>query len=196
VRGTENWKDCTPDNSLYLPFMRNVAGPMSFCPGAMLTVQPEQYSRLGPNLVLTGTRAHHIAYYILFESGLQMISDSPRQFDQNPDCRDFIFSTPVTWDETHALAAEAGQYAVVARRHGDKWWDWWWCGVPGEQTKGGASRLPLFNNSTVTKNLKNPTIPRANGMLFLFLPSDCDFPSWAAVEGDDVYAGAGEAAGR
>jgi alpha-glucosidase len=40
----------------------------------------------------------------------------------NPDCRDFIFSTPVTWDETHALAAEAGQYAIAARRHGDKWW--------------------------------------------------------------------------
>jgi alpha-glucosidase len=51
-----------------------------------------------------------------------MIADSPRQFDQNPDCRDFIFSTPVTWDETRALTAEAGQYAVVARRHGDDWW--------------------------------------------------------------------------
>jgi alpha-glucosidase len=71
---------------------------------------------------MIGTRVHHIAYYILFESGLQMIADSPRQFDQNPDCRDFIFSTPVTWDETRALAAEAGQYAIVARRHGDKWW--------------------------------------------------------------------------
>ncbi|MDR1593684.1 MAG: glycoside hydrolase family 97 protein, partial [Prevotellaceae bacterium] len=122
VRGTENWKDCTPDNNLYMPFIRNVVGPMSFCPGAMLTVQPEQYNRLGTNLVLTGTRVHHIAYYILFESGLQMISDSPRQFDQNPDCRDFIFSTPVTWDETYSLTADAGQYAVVARRHGDKWW--------------------------------------------------------------------------
>jgi alpha-glucosidase len=122
VRGSENWKNCTPDNSLYFPFMRNVVGPMSFCPGSMLNVHPEQYSLLGPNLVLTGTRAHHIAHYILFESGLQMISDSPRQFDQNPDYRDFIFSTPVTWDETYSLVAEAGQYAVIARRHDDKWW--------------------------------------------------------------------------
>jgi alpha-glucosidase len=123
VRGMENNGNCIPDNSIYLPFMRNVTGPMSFTPGSMLNVQPESFKQgLGSNLVMIGTRVHHIAYYILFESGLQMIADSPRQFDQNPDCRDFIFSTPVTWDETHALAAEAGQYVIAARRHGDKWW--------------------------------------------------------------------------
>jgi alpha-glucosidase len=123
VRGMEQHSSCIPDNSIYLPFMRNVVGPMSFTPGSMLNVQPGNFRQgLGSNLVMIGTRVHHIAYYILFESGLQMIADSPRQFDQNPDCRDFIFSTPVTWDETRALAAEAGQYAIVARRHGDKWW--------------------------------------------------------------------------
>ncbi|MDR3260537.1 MAG: glycoside hydrolase family 97 protein [Tannerella sp.] len=122
VRGMEGHGNCIPDNSVYLPFLRNVVGPMSFTPGSMLNVQPEQGGNFGPNLVMVGTRVHHMAYYILFESGLQMIADSPRQFDQNPDCRDFIFSTPVTWDETRALAAEAGQYAIVAKRHGDKWW--------------------------------------------------------------------------
>jgi alpha-glucosidase len=123
VRGMENHGNCIPDNSVYLPFIRNVVGPMSFTPGSMLNVQPEQYGKgLGPNLVMIGTRVHHLAYYVLFESGLQMIADSPRQFDQNPDCRDFIFSTPVTWDETHALAAEAGQYVIAAKRHDDKWW--------------------------------------------------------------------------
>ncbi|MDR0537841.1 MAG: glycoside hydrolase family 97 protein [Tannerellaceae bacterium] len=123
VMGLENGLRATPDNSLFFPFMRGVMGPMSFTPGSMLNVQPENARNgLGSNLVTVGTRVHHIAYYILFESGLQMIADSPRQFDQNPDCASFIFSTPVTWDETHALAAEAGQYAIVAKRHGDKWW--------------------------------------------------------------------------
>jgi alpha-glucosidase len=122
VLGMENHLNCKPDNSLYLPFMRNAVGPMSFTPGSMLNVQPEQGASFGPNLVMIGTRAHQMAYYILFESGLQMISDCPRQFDQNPDCRDFIFSTPVVWDETVALQAEAGQYAIVARRNGEKWW--------------------------------------------------------------------------
>jgi alpha-glucosidase len=123
VRGMENQGDCLPDNSVFLPFIRNVVGPMAFTPGSMLNVQPENYREgLGANLVMIGTRVHHMAYYILFESGLQMIADSPRQFDQNPDCRDFIFHTPTTWDETHALQAEAGQYAIVAKRHGSKWW--------------------------------------------------------------------------
>jgi alpha-glucosidase len=117
VMGLENMGRCTPDNSVYLPFIRNVAGPMSFTPGSMLNVQPEQYKG-----GFIGTRAYHMALYVLFESGLQMISDSPVQFYQNPDCSEFIFSTPVTWDETRALAAEVGEYLIVAKRKGDKWW--------------------------------------------------------------------------
>jgi alpha-glucosidase len=95
---------------------------MSFTPGSMLNVQPENAKGFSPSLVTVGTRVHHMAYYVLFESGLQMIADSPRQFDQNPDCASFIFTTPVTWDETHALVAEAGKYLIAAKRHGDKWW--------------------------------------------------------------------------
>ncbi|MDR3260790.1 MAG: glycoside hydrolase family 97 protein [Tannerella sp.] len=123
VMGLENNGRCTPDNSVYLPFMRNVAGPMSFTPGSMLNVQPEHYKgNLASSRVYIGTRVYHLALYVLFESGLQMISDTPTQFDKNLDCSDFIFSTPVTWDETRALEAEAGEYLIVAKRKGDKWW--------------------------------------------------------------------------
>jgi alpha-glucosidase len=123
VMGLENHGNCIPDNSIYLPFMRNILGPMSFTPGSMLNVQPEQYKGgLGTTPVFIGTRVYHIALYVLFESGLQMIADSPTQFDQNPDCSDFIFSTPVIWDETRALEAKVGEYVIVAKRKGDKWW--------------------------------------------------------------------------
>ncbi|KAA6349680.1 alpha-glucosidase [termite gut metagenome] len=123
VRGLENRRTCTPDNSIYFPFMRNILGPMSFTPGSMLNVQPENFGNgLPPNMVQIGTRVYHMAAYIVFESGLQMIADSPRQFDQNPDCSQFIFSTPVTWDETRALVAQVGEYVVVAKRRGEKWW--------------------------------------------------------------------------
>jgi alpha-glucosidase len=122
VRGLEYGSGTTPDNSIYLPFMRNVVGPMSFTPGSMLNTQPEHLREgWGYNWASIGTRAHHLAYYVLLESGMQMIADSPRRFEENPDCSDFIFSTPVTWDETKSLAAEVGQYAIVAKRHGDKW---------------------------------------------------------------------------
>lgn len=39
-----------------------------------------------------------------------------------PDCRDYIAGCPVNWDETRVLAAEFGQYTVVARRKGSKWY--------------------------------------------------------------------------
>ena len=123
VSGLEYGSGTTPTNSLYLPFMRNVVGPVSFTPGSMLNTQPEHLrTGWGYNWATIGTRVHHMAYYILLESGMLMIADSPRRFEENPDCSDFIFSVPVTWDETRALEAEAGQYAIVAKRKGDKWW--------------------------------------------------------------------------
>jgi alpha-glucosidase len=122
VHGMENHLNCRPDNSLYLPFLRNVTGPMSFTPGSLLNVQPENTRGRDGHWPMIGTRAHHLAYYVLFESGLQMIADSPVLFDKNPDCAKFVHTAPVTWDETRALAAEVGQYAISARRHGAKWW--------------------------------------------------------------------------
>ncbi|MDR3229431.1 MAG: glycoside hydrolase family 97 catalytic domain-containing protein [Puniceicoccales bacterium] len=123
VVGLENHLGCRPENSLWLPFMRNVCGPMSFTPGAMTNVQPDKTrGNFGGHWPTIGTRAHHVAYYVLFESGLQMISDSPLLFDKNPKCANFIYTTPVTWDETRVVEAEAGKYLVVLRRKGAKWW--------------------------------------------------------------------------
>ena len=123
VRGLEYGSGTTPENSIYLPFIRNVVGPMSFTPGSMLNTQPEHLrTGWGYNWASIGTRAHHMAYFIMFESGLQMISDSPRRFEENQDCSDFIFSVPVVWDETRGLAAEVGQYAFVAKRKANRWW--------------------------------------------------------------------------
>lgn len=39
-----------------------------------------------------------------------------------PDCRDYIASCPVNWDETRVLAAEFGEYTIVAKRSGKKWY--------------------------------------------------------------------------
>jgi alpha-glucosidase len=123
VRGLEYGSGTIPDNSLYLPFMRNVTGPMSFTPGSLLNTQPEHLKQgWGYNFASVGTRAHHLAYFVVMESGLQMLSENPRRFEENPDCSEFIFSVPVIWDETKSLAAEAGQYAIVAKRNGNKWW--------------------------------------------------------------------------
>lgn len=121
VRGMEQMGGCTPDNSIYYPFLRNAVGPMDYTPGAMNNFQPNVYRADRPNSGSIGTRAYQLALYVLFESGLQMLADNPTLYYRNADCTEFITQVPTTWDETIALAAEVGEVAIVAKRKGDKW---------------------------------------------------------------------------
>ena len=121
VRGMEQMGGCTPDNSIYYPFLRNAVGPMDYTPGAMNSFQPNVYRADRPNSGSIGTRAYQLALYVIFESGLQMLADNPTLYYRNADCTEFITRVPTTWDETIALAAEVGEVAVVAKRKGDKW---------------------------------------------------------------------------
>lgn len=121
VRGMEQMDGCKPDNSLYLPFMRNAVGPMDYTPGAMISMQPEVYRSERPNSASIGTRAYQLALFVVFESGLQMLADNPTNYYREKECTDFITSVPTTWDETKALEAKAGEYAIVAKRKGTKW---------------------------------------------------------------------------
>lgn len=121
VRGLEQMNGCYPDNSIYLPFMRNAVGPMDFTPGAMINMQPEVYRAARPNAAAVGTRVNQLAMYVVFESGVQMLADNPTLYYRSQDCTEFITSVPTTWDETKALVAKVGDLAVVAKRKGDKW---------------------------------------------------------------------------
>ena len=121
VRGMEQMGGTKPDNSIYLPFMRNAVGPMDYTPGAMISMQPESYGARRPNAGSIGTRAYQMALFVVFESGLQMLADNPTLYYRERECTDFITSVPTTWDETKALAATAGEIAIVAKRKGDQW---------------------------------------------------------------------------
>lgn len=121
VRGMEFNGDCTPANSIWIPFIRGAVGPMDYTPGPMICYQPEYHHGNRPFCTGVGTKAYHLAAFVLLESHLQMLMDNPCRYDSWPDCRDFITSVPVNWDETRVLAAEAGEYIVMAKRRGDKW---------------------------------------------------------------------------
>ncbi len=121
VRGMEYNGSCKPDNSVWLPFIRNAVGPMDYTPGSMLNYQPERHHGGRPICAGVGTKAFNLAIFVLAESNLQMLMDNPCRYDQWPDCRDFLTSVPVNWDETRVLAAEAGQYCVTAKRKGNQW---------------------------------------------------------------------------
>ena len=122
VRGMEQMGGCRPDNSVYFPFMRNAVGPMDYTPGAMLSMQPEIYRSERPNSASIGTRAYQMALFVIFETGIQMMADNPTLYYRNDDCTRFLTQVPQTWDETVALEAKVGEYAIVAKRKGDKWY--------------------------------------------------------------------------
>jgi len=121
VRGMEQGGGCAPSNSIWLPFIRNAVGPMDFTPGSMQSCQPEDNRGTGSMPMGSGTRAYQMALYVCFESGLQMLADSPTRYLREDECTQFISSVPTTWDETRVLDARVGDYYVVAKRKGEQW---------------------------------------------------------------------------
>ncbi|QDW25024.1 glycoside hydrolase family 97 protein [Pedobacter sp. KBS0701] len=111
----------TPNNNLFLPFLRNAVGPMDYTPGAMRSAHKQDYKPSWVNTMSIGTRAHQLAMYIVFESGFQMLADNPFNYLREPETTSFITGVPVTWDETRILDASVGEYIVTAKRKGERW---------------------------------------------------------------------------
>lgn len=125
VAGLENHKwgsFVTPKHNVTLPFTRMVAGPMDYTPGAMINFHEKDH-KIWFNLPApVGTRCHQLGMYVVYESPLQMLADSPSNYYREPVCMEFLSQVPVVWDETRVLKASVGEYVVVARRHGDTWY--------------------------------------------------------------------------
>jgi alpha-glucosidase len=121
VVGMEQMGNCKPENSIYLPFIRNAVGAMEYTPGAMFSMQPDNYAARRPNSGSIGTRAYQMALFVVFESGLQMLADNPTLYYNNDECTQFIASVPVLWDDTKVLSAKLGDHVVVAKRSGEQW---------------------------------------------------------------------------
>ena len=150
VLGMEQGGNCKPENSIYLPFMRNAVGPMDFTPGSMISAQPEDNRSTRANAMGSGTRAFQMALFIIFESGLQMLADNPVYYYRELPCTEFIASVPVTWDETKVLYAKVGEAVVVAKRKGEQWFIG---GITGNQPQNieiDLGFLPAGQSFTLT----------------------------------------------
>jgi len=112
----------TPDHDLMLPFTRMLAGPMDYTPGAMINAQERQFRAVYDRPMSQGTRAHQLAMYVVYESPLQMLCDSPSNYEREPDSMAFLSPVPTVWDETVVLGAVVGDYVVLARRKEDTWY--------------------------------------------------------------------------
>ncbi len=125
VKGLENakWSELPdPELNVTLPFIRMVAGPMDFTPGAMINATKENFRDVFNAPMAPGTRCHQLAMYVVFESPLQMLADNPSNYYREPEAMEFLKEVPVVWDETRVLEGKVGDYILVARRSGDDWY--------------------------------------------------------------------------
>jgi alpha-glucosidase len=125
VKGLEHSKwsrDITPEHDVTLPFTRMFAGPMDFTPGAMINGGMRNFQIIYSQPMSQGTRCHQLAMYVVYESPLQMLSDSPTNYLREPDCLAFLSKVPVVWDETRVLDAKIADFVLVARRKGATWY--------------------------------------------------------------------------
>jgi alpha-glucosidase len=112
----------TPDHNVTLPFIRMVAGPMDYTPGAMRNAQDQRFHPIFDRPMSLGTRVHQLAMYVVFESPLQMLADSPSNYAREPECLAFLSEVPTTWDETRVLSGAVGEWIALARRKGEEWY--------------------------------------------------------------------------
>jgi alpha-glucosidase len=125
VRGLEwsKWSaETDPPHTVTLPFTRMFLGPMDFTPGAMLNAQKDSFRPIHDRPMSLGTRCHQLAMYVVYESPLQMLSDSPSNYLREPQAMEFLAPVPSEWDDTKALDGRIGEYVVVARRNGRDWY--------------------------------------------------------------------------
>jgi alpha-glucosidase len=112
----------TARHNVTLAFTRGLLGPMDYTPGGFRNMSPDTFEvRFDLPMVQT-TRAHGLALYVVFESALGSVADSPDTYAESPAGLEFIREVPASWDETRFLSGSTGEYIVVARRKGKTWY--------------------------------------------------------------------------
>ena len=127
VHGLEQmkWSDIKTDQVTYdvtMPFIRMVAGPVDYTQGAMRNSTKKTFRPINNEPMSQGTRCHQLAEYVVFESPLNMLCDSPSNYEKEQECTDFISAVPTVWDNTVSLNGEIGKYITIARQKNDSWY--------------------------------------------------------------------------
>lgn len=167
VKWNSDKKDM-PQYDVTFPFIRGMAGPVDFTPGAMRNAQLKDFKDIYSHPMSMGTRCHQLATYVIHDAPLSMLADAATSYEAEPDYTRFLAAIPSTVDETRVLLGSLGEYIVVARRAGSSWW------IAG-QTNWQARKLQL-PNLVQALGLE----PRANNKVTLY----SDGPNAAKVAED------------
>lgn len=120
----ENFKGCmvtTADHDISMPFTRLLAGAADYHLGGFRALPKDKFKIQQSNPYVTSTRCHMLAMYVVLESYLGMICDTPEAYEGQPGF-EFLQTVPTTWDKTFVPDASVNEYVAIARRHGDDWY--------------------------------------------------------------------------
>lgn len=109
-----------PRHNVTLPFTRMLAGAMDYTPGGFLNVTPSEFKRQSPTLVMN-SRCAELAKFVIYESPYTVFCDHPDNV-LGKTGSEFLTSFPTTWDDTRFIAGYPGEYVVIARQAGDRWY--------------------------------------------------------------------------
>jgi hypothetical protein len=165
-------------------FIRNTVGSMDFGGSALNKFYNDKNTPNKGSKRMTSD-VYALATAVLFQSGVQHFALAPNNLTDAPQWAiDFMKAVPTTWDEVRFIDGYPGKYAILARRHGNKWYV---AGINaqketvkikvklpmiagGSELKQYADDAQLNGNLTITKLKKNQeievTIP-CNGAVLL-----------------------------
>jgi alpha-glucosidase len=95
---------------------------MDYTQGAMRNATRSNYHPVNDEPMSQGTRCRQLAEYVIFDSPLNMLCDSPSNYMREQECLEFMADIPTVWDETRGLSGKVGEYIAMARRSGDTWY--------------------------------------------------------------------------
>lgn len=141
----QHFNDNEAFNACLHPFIRNAVGSMEFG-GTFLN---KRYNRTNDGGTTRRTSdVFQLATAVLFQNPIQNFALAPNNLTDAPEVAlDFMKQIPTTWDETVFIDGYPGKYAVLARRHGNRWYI---AGINAQKEPLKLSlNLPMLNNGDV-----------------------------------------------
>lgn len=130
-----------PEHLTIVPFTRMLAGPIDYTPG-LFKLNLDEYKK---GYSVPTTLAYQLAEYVVVYSPVQMASDLIEHYEGQAAFQ-FIKDVPTDWDASKVIAAEIGDYVVIARLEKNGY-DWYLGAVTDENARDLEITLDFLQNS-------------------------------------------------
>ena len=139
------------------PFLRNTVASMDFGGSTLNKVYNPFNDPARRGSVRRTSDVFALATAILFQSSVQHFAMTPENLTDAPDWAvDFMKKVPTRWDEVRFLDGYPGQYAILARRCGSRWYI---CGINARKEPLKVKlELPMLSKGEITVYSDTPEL--------------------------------------